>query len=356
MFAPSLRRIDSSKNKTESWISNYIKITNFPSTRDKKINTLNKLFQYQKIKIKPPKDGVNITPQNTTLNSNNGSHLIISSKQKPKFNSQVNFFRNNIPPLRKERENEKDKENEKEEIEENKENKEKEPLKEYIKHKNKSNTIYKRGKIINIINFSKISVMYNSFDNSKGNNTFHFQQPLTNRNNNKKIKFNDLEEYFNRKNKNIQQIRHEYKPDLKNFLINSTLRKYNKKSKEMNPIKNDINNLYKDSSLLNNILDYVGAKLYILRKDRNGKTKQELTKMSEDQIFKKIMKVKLKKGEISQDRLFIKKNYMTDDYKIKNRKKVKLIYKNGYSSNTFKVMLNKIKSQQQMDIEKDNKS
>ena len=101
MIVNKLRRMNSTNNYSESWIKNHLKIVNLPLTRDQKINTFNRLFQYKKINLNYPKDSVNITPNNTTLTSNNGSYLLIPSKNKPKFQSQVNFFSNNFSPIKK---------------------------------------------------------------------------------------------------------------------------------------------------------------------------------------------------------------------------------------------------------------
>ena len=109
-------------------------------------------------------------------------------------------------------------------------------------------------------------------------------------------------------------------------------------------IKDDINNLYNDSTNLNNIIDYVSAKLFKLRNNRNKIIKQEISKLNEEKHYKKLVKLKIKRGEIIQNKLFLKKSYLTDDYKIKKNLKAKLIYKNGYSSNSFKAMKNYIKS------------
>ena len=332
MIVKGIRRMNSTKNDTESWVKNFFKVANFPSTRDKKINTFNKLFQYKKINLKSPKDSPNITPQNSTINSNH-SNLIISSKKKPMFHSQINFILNNFSPIKIEREKT-------------------EPIKEEIKFIKKPKTNYKRVNLINIINLSKISMLYKSIDKSNGYKTFYIPNSKTTKNVNKKKAFNNLEDYFRKKYNNIQPIKHEYKPNLQTFLINGNLKQFHKKSEKMMHIKNDINNIYKDSAILNNIIDYVSTKLYKIRKDTNKKANQEIKKTHEEKLYKKLMKLKIERGEISQDKLFYRKNYMTDDYNIKKRLKAKLIYKNGYSSNSFKVMLNKIKNQTQIDLEK----
>ena len=331
MLGNNLRRMNSTNNYSESWIKNHLKIVNLPLTRDQKINTLNRLFEYKKVNLKYPKDAANITPNNTTTNSNNCSNLIISSKNKPKYQSQINFFPNNFSPIKNMNEKE-----------------EKEPIKGEIKKSN-SKTDYKRGKLVNIINLSKISMIYRSFRNNDGYKTFLFQKPKTTKNINRK-EIDYLDENFKKRCQNTKRIRHKYQSYLNNFIINDDLKQLHKKSKEMLHIKDDLNNLYKDSTNLNNIIDYVSAKLFKLRNNRNEIIKQEISKLNEEKHYKKLVKLKIKRGEIIQNKLFLKKSYLTDDYKIKKNLKAKLIYKNGYSSNSFKAMKNYIKSQTQIDI------
>ena len=331
MIVNKLRRMNSTSNYSESWIKNHLKIVNLPLTRDQKINTFNRLFQYKKINLNYPKDSVNITPNNTTLTSNNGSYLLIPSKNKPKFQSQVNFFSNNFSPIKKRDEKE-----------------DKEPIKKEIQ-KSKSKTDYKRGKLINIINLSKISRYYVSFENYNDYKNFLFPKPQTSKNNNRK-KIDYIDDHFKKRCRNTQSIKHGYQTNLNNFIINEDLKQFHKKSKEMLHIKDDINNLYKDSTNLSNIIDYVSARLLKLRNNRNKIMKKEICKLNEEINYRKLVKLKIKRGEIIQNKLFHRKNYMNDDYKIKKILKAKLIYKNGYSSNSFKAMKNYIKSQTQIYI------
>ena len=221
MLGNNLRRMNSTNNYSESWIKNHLKIVNLPLTRDQKINTFNRLFQYKKINLNYPKDSVNITPNNTTLTSNNGSHLIIPSKNKPKFQSQVNFFSNNFSPIKKRDEKE-----------------DKEPIKKEIQ-KSKSKTDYKRGKLINIINLSKISRYYVSFENYNDYKNFLFPKPQTSKNNNRK-KIDYFDDHFKKRCRNAQSIKHGYQTNLNNFIINEDLKQFHKKSKEMLHIKDDI--------------------------------------------------------------------------------------------------------------------
>ena len=102
------------------------------------------------------------------MNSNNGSNLIISSKKKPSFKSQINFFPKNIFQIKKVKEEQKKKENEKEKLKNE----------TAVKFRNKANIDYRKGKLINIINFSKLSNMYNSFDNLKDNKTNSFHKTI----------------------------------------------------------------------------------------------------------------------------------------------------------------------------------
>ena len=126
--------------------------------------------------------------------------------------------------------------------------------------------------------------------------------------------------------RNAQRVKHGYQTNLNNFIINEDLKQFHKKSKEMLHIKDDINNLYKDSTNLSNIIDYVSARLLKLRNNRNKIMKKEICKLNEEIKYKKLVKLKIKRGEIIQNKLFHRKNYMNDDYKIKKILKAKLTY------------------------------
>ena len=339
MSANKNKKIKTSKTKIDFWDNKIFKITNFISTRDKKINPYNRFNQYKKINLKPPKELSTITPHNSTLNSNNGSNgsrFIISSK-KPMINSQISFFPKKLSMIKKENE----------------------AMKERAILTPKVKTNYKIKNIINIINLSKISRMYNSFDNLKPNNTSHLQKYLTfetNQKDTRKTKISILEEQFNKKYSNNQKVKHEYQPNLEKFFINGALNKYMKKADKMIKTKNDLNDIYKNSSVVNNIIDYITAEIYKFRKDIDEKTKKEIRKKNKEKHYKRILNIKTKRGEIIQDKVFLKKNFLTYDGKINQKLKAKLIYKNGYSSNSFKVLKNRILSQQQIDIAKSYKN
>ena len=343
MLMDSFKRINSSKTKIDFWDNNSLKVTNFQPTRDKKVNTFYKVIQYKKINIKSPKNYSNITPQNSTVNSNsgnNGSKFLISSK-KPFYNSQINFYPKNINQIKNLKEKEKQNEYQR--------NKELLPL-------NKTQVNFKRKKLVNIINLSKLSMIYNSFYNLKENKTFLIQKPKTDKisNSDKNNKINYIEKYFAKKYEANQQIKREYQPDLKKFFINKALQQYNKKSGGMMHIKNDINNLYKNSAILNNIIDCISTQLYIIRKKRNKKIKEELNQKNMERHYKKIIKLKIQRGEIYEKNLYVKNKYTTYDEKINQKLKAKLIYKNGYSSNSFKTMRERII--QKINIDQDKKN
>ena len=94
--------------------------------------------------------------------------------------------------------------------------------------------------------------------------------------------------------------------------------------------------------------------LYKDSTNRNKIMKKEICKLNEEINYRKLVKLKIKRGEIIQNNLFHRKNYMTDDYKIKKILKAKLIYKNGYSSNSFKTMRERII--QKINIDQDKKN
>ena len=79
-----------------------------------------------------------------------------------------------------------------------------------------------------------------------------------------------------------------------------------------------------------------------------------INKRNEKRPSKKILRLKIQRGEISQDKLFIKKKYMDNDFdfEIKKKLNLKLIYKNGYFSNSFKKIQNRIKNKISIDVVK----
>ena len=62
-----------------------------------------------------------------------------------------------------------------------------------------------------------------------------------------------------------------------------------------------------------------------------------VNKTSREKFYKKEVKVKEKekRGEINKDKLFFQKHYDIDEEIFNNKLKAKLIYKNGYTSNSF---------------------
>ena len=337
----SLNGIKSMRIHKQFSIKNFLMINNLTPIKGQKINSLRTFSQYKKIDIKSQKDIRNITPQNTTLNSNDISNLIIHSTKKPMYKSQKNFFVSNISSLKTIKNFEK-----KEKL-----------INKLIDSSNNTCTNYKKGKLINIINFSKISTFYNSFENSNEYKTLTIQRKKANKIANKKIKFGYLEDYFSKNNKNNEPKKREYKPNLKYFFVNDTLEQYNKKSNTIRHSNNEITNIYKDSSNLYNIIINVGKKLDALRIAQYRKIKQikqMINKRNEKRPSKKILRLKIQRGEISQDKLFIKKKYMDNDFdfEIKKKLNLKLIYKNGYFSNSFKEIQNRIKNKISIDVVK----
>ena len=273
----SLNGIKSMRIHKQFSIKNFLMINNLTPIKGQKIKSLRTFSQYKKIDIKSQKDIRNITPQNTTLNSNDISNLIIHSTKKPMYKSQKNFFVSNISSLKTIKNFEK-----KEKL-----------INKLIDSSNNTCTNYKKGKLINIINFSKISTFYNSFENSNEYKTLNIQKKKVKKIANKIIKFGYLEDYFSKNNKNNEPKKREYEPNLKYFFVNDTLEQYNKKS---NTIRHSNNEII----------------------------------------------------------LFIKKKYMDNDFdfEIKKKLNLKLIYKNGYFSNSFKEIQNRIKNKISIDAVK----
>lgn len=340
MIKNPFRKIKSSYKKRNDnlYNNNNLKITNNLITKDKKINTIEKI-NFKKINIIYKKlNSFNASLQNTTINSNNGDKFIISPKSS-KVKSQIDFNSKNF-----------------------------ENLKENFKT-DKSDKSLKSKKKVNIINLSNLSLLYNSFDMSKSYKTFLIHKPLTYRtnscnnenfsynniitNNNNETNCSDnnfkfLEKYFNSKRKISSKIR-EYKPNLNSFFINGTLKKLNKKSDEMMHIKDDLNEIYRNSGLLNNIMDYLGKKLYKIKGIKKLQIKNKLYKINDEGNYKKIIKLKLRRGEINKEKIYNKKDYEIDYLDINPKLKKKLIYKTGYFSNTIKSSVNKIKYRDQIE-------
>ncbi len=320
----NINKIKFSRTKEDFWNNNCLKITNYPSMIDKKVNTVYRWNRYKKINIKVNRGFSSINSDNTSLNtntcSNNGKLPIYSKRLHAK--SHINFFKKKISPVKRKVES----------------------AINIVTPKLKLKTNYRRENRINVVNLFKLSMMPINFNIDK-NNIIEFKKPRINSHRisgNKKYKIDYLEENFIKKYINFQKMKYKNKLDFNQFLNNDSLRKYNIKSARMHSSKNDINNIYETSSFLHNIIDYIGAKLYKLKtKDNEIK---ELNKTSREKFYKKEVNVKEKekRGEINKDKLFFQKHYDIDEEIFNNKLKAKLIYKNGYTSNSFKVLKNRI--------------
>ena len=328
MISKNPKQIKFSRTKEDFWRNNCIKITNFQTNRAHKINTVYRWNRFKKITIKFNKAYSNIATQNTSLSntySNNGK-LPIDSK---KFNlkSQTNFHRKKISPIPKRTES----------------------AKNIVEPILKLKPNYKRDNKINVINLFKLSMMFNNIHTDKNNNIIEIKKPriYSNRSSSfNRNRFYFLDENHSGKNKNAQKIRFRCKLDFNQFLNNDSLRQYKEKSENMPHIKNDITSIYKTSKFLSNVIDYLGGKLYKLRTKNNGKEIIRLkSETNRKKLYEKILKVKEKRGEVGQDKIFFKKQYDTDEEEIINNKlklRSKIIYRNGFSSNSFNSMKYKI--------------
>ena len=316
-----------SRTKEDFWKNNCIKITNYQTPRDKKVNTMYRWNRYKKINIKYNRAYSTINSQNSSFANtySNSAKLPIDSKM---FNtkSQTNFYKKKrISPIPKKHES----------------------ANNIIKPKLNIKPNYKRENKINVINLFKLSMMFNNVNSDK-HNIFELKKPrikINRSNSQKESKFSFLSENSSKKNINAHKIKIKCSLDFNQFLNNESLGKYMKKSENIPHVRNDITSIYKTSSFLNNIIDYLGGKLYKLRRRNNGFEIKKLNrKTNREKLYEKILKVKEKRGEIVQDKIFFKKNYDNDEEIINNKLKLrsKLIYKNGYVSNSFKVMKNRI--------------
>ena len=201
--------------------------------------------------------------------------------------------------------------------------------------------ISKNTHIINVINFSKISSLYNSYNNSN-NNTLNPKRDNKKNIINKINEFNSVEKYIIKADKNIKEIKHEYQPNLEEFYINKELKNYINKSKKMIRAKNDLNQLYRDSIMLNNICDYVSNALFKMKnKKRNyiKNIKRELNQKKYENLHKNILNLKIKNMQIPEEKLFIKKKYgTTDNLNIHPKSKAQIIYKSCYPYNSIKTL------------------
>ena len=331
MISKNLKKINLSRTKEDFWNNNCIKITNFPTTRYRKINTLYRWNRFKKINLKLNKAYSNIATQNTSISNTNtnGGKLPIDSK---KFNlkSQTNFQRKKISIISKRTES----------------------AKNIVEPILRLKPNYKRDNKINVINLFKLSMMFNNISTDKNNN-IELKKPriYSNRSSSfKRNKFYFLDENHSGKNKTAQKIRFRSNLDFSQFLNNDSLRQYKKKSENIPHIKDDIKSIYKTSKFLNNIMDYLGSKMYELRTKNNGKQIIKLkSEANRKKLYEKILKVKEKRGEVGQDKIFFKKQYETDEREIVNNKlklRSKLIYRHGFSSNSFNSTKYKIFSNQ----------
>ena len=221
----------------------------------------------------------------------------------------------------------------------------------YYKKNNNNNVRTRNNNIINIINLSKISSLYGKRLYSTSN-THNYalkpELPLKP----KKTEFNSLEKYILKATNRVNEIKHEYKPNLEEFYINKQLQNYITKSKSMIHAKDDLNILYKDSHMLNNICDYVSNALFKLRiKKRNNikEIKKELKRMKNENMHKKIMNMKMSNQQIPMEKLYTRKKYdSTNNIEINPKLKAPLIYQNCYAANNIKYLFDRFYYKKQL--------
>lgn len=222
---------------------------------------------------------------------------------------------------------------------------------------NTKNNIIKKNKdnsnIINIINFSKISSFYKT-DNHLNNNSFSVSKPETKKKLKRNKEFNSIEKNILKIERNMKDIKREYKPNLREFYINNQLKNYIKKSSTMLHVKNDLNSLYRNSYMLNNICDIVGNALFVLRiKKRNimKKINNELNQKKDVNKHKNLLNLKIKNKEIPDEKIFIKQKYATtENLEFYPRLKAKLIYQNCYPSNSIKYSFDRYTHKKQLNL------
>ena len=224
MISKNLKQLKFSRTKDDFWNNNCIKITNFPTTRYRKINTVYRWNRFKKINLKLNKAYSNIATQNTSISNTNtnGGKLPIDSK---KFNlkSQTNFQRKKISIILKRTET----------------------AKNIVEPILKLKQNYNRDNKINVINLFKLSMMFNNISTDKNNN-IELKKPriYSNRSSSfKRNKFYFLDENHSGKNKKAQKIRFRSNLDYNQFLNNDSLRQYKKKSENIPHIKNDITSI-----------------------------------------------------------------------------------------------------------------
>lgn len=206
--------------------------------------------------------------------------------------------------------------------------------------------------IINIINFTKISSLYKSNNNS--NIILNPKPEIKNNIINKIKEFNSVEKYIIKADKNINEIKHEYKPHLEEFYINKELKDYLNKSKKMIRAKNDINQLYRDSRMLNNVCDYVSIALFKLKtKKRNyiKSIKKELNQKKSENLHKKMLDLKLRNMQIPEEKIFTLKKFKTsDNLNIHPKLKAQIIYKSCYPYNSIRTLFDRYKYKRNLNL------
>ena len=207
--------------------------------------------------------------------------------------------------------------------------------------------ISNNDKIINIINYSKISSLFNSYNNSNMTR-YPTSKPKIKIKIIKKInEFNSLEKYILKADRNIKEIKHEYQPNLNEFYINKELKNYINKSKKMIKAKDDLNQLYRDAHMLNNICDYVSNTLFKMKVRKRNYIKninkeQNIKKL--ENLHKKILNLKILNGQIPDEKLYQKKKFGTsDNLEINPKLKAQLIYKSCYPYNSIKTEFDRVK-------------
>ena len=215
--------------------------------------------------------------------------------------------------------------------------------------------INNKDSLINIINYSKISSFFNDHLKTKNDLRNYTAKPeMKAKFSNKLNEFNSLEKYILKAERNIKEVKYEYKPNLKEFYMNEELKSYINKSRTMIHAKNDLNSLYRDSHMLNSVCDYVSNALFILKtKKRNiiRKINKDLFKKRVENLQKKILESKMKKDEIPKEKLFKNKILDTrDKIEINPRLKAQMIYKSCYPYNSIRTAFNRINNKNNLKL------
>ena len=227
-----------------------------------------------------------------------------------------------------------------------------------LKIKNENDKINNNKNIINIINYSQISSIYNSSNYSHSIGRFT-SKPKIKINQKKNNEFNSLEKYISKADKTIKEIKYEYQPNLKEFYINSSLKKYMLKSKVMTHAKNDLNELYKNSHMFNRICDYVSNALFKMKIKKRSTTKnikKELNQMKLENLHKNMLKLKLKNLEIPQEKLYKYKKLAANNFILNPKIKAQLIYQSCYPSNSIKTYFDRYNQKRELNSIINNKT